>query len=115
MWSASGESRPMTMSPSAMAQNKRPPSASGENSSVFLLSYSTPAAKAQAKENIKRMIDIYGHTLCFSAMCSRPSYSSICHSTSSGISTILRVDAQPLASSPKYSITEIKSGSFRGV
>ena len=58
MWSASGESRPMTMSPSAMAQNKRPPNASGENSSVFLHEYSMPAAKAQANEKIKRMMDI---------------------------------------------------------
>jgi len=48
----------MTISPSAMAQNKRPPSASGENSSVFLHEYSMPAAKAQANEKIKRMMDI---------------------------------------------------------
>ena len=48
----------MTISPSAMAQNKRPPSAPGEKSSVFLLENSTPAAKAQANEKIKRMIDI---------------------------------------------------------
>jgi len=48
----------MTISPSAMAQNKRPPSASGEKSSVFLLENSTPAAKAQANEKIKRMMDI---------------------------------------------------------
>ena len=48
----------MTISPSAMAQNKRPPSTSGEKSSVFLLENSTPAAKAQANEKIKRMIDI---------------------------------------------------------
>jgi len=48
----------MTISPSAMAQNKSPPSASGEKSSVFLLEYSMPAAKAQAKENIKRIMDI---------------------------------------------------------
>ena len=113
--SASGESRPMTMSPSAIAQSMRPPSASGENSSVFLHSYSRPAANAQSNAKIKRITDIYGHILCFSAMCSWPSYSSICHSTPSGISTILSVDAQPLASSPNSSITEIKSGSFRGV
>ena len=48
----------MTISPSAMAQNKRPPSVSGEKSSVFLLENSTPAAKAQANEKIKRMMDI---------------------------------------------------------
>ena len=58
MWIASGDSIPMTISPSAMAQNKRPPSASGEKSSVFLLEYSMPAAKAQANENIKRIMDI---------------------------------------------------------
>ena len=49
----------MTISPSAMAQNKRPPSASGENSSVFLHEYSMPAANAQSNAKIKRMMDIY--------------------------------------------------------
>lgn len=112
--SASGESRPMTMSPSAIAQSMRPPSASGENSSVFLHSYSRPAANAQSNAKIKRITDIYGHILCFSATHSNPSYSSICHSTSSGISTTLKDEAQPCASSPNSSITEIKSGSFRG-
>ncbi len=58
MWSASGDSIPMTISPSAMAQNKRPPSASGEKSSVFLLEYSMPAANAQSNAKIKRMMDI---------------------------------------------------------
>ncbi len=48
----------MTMSPSDIAQNMRPPSVSGENSSVFLLEYSTPAANAQSNAKIKRMMDI---------------------------------------------------------
>jgi len=45
----------MTMSPSAMAQNMRPPSASGEKSSVFLHENSMPAAKAQNNAKIKRI------------------------------------------------------------
>lgn len=49
---------PMSISPSAMAQNTRPPSASGEKSSVFLHEYSTPAAKAQAREKIKTISGI---------------------------------------------------------
>lgn len=49
---------PMSMRPNAIAQTKRPPSVSGEKSSVFLHSYSRPAAKAQANEMIKRMTDI---------------------------------------------------------
>lgn len=48
----------MSISPSAMAQNTRPPSVSGEKSSVFLFAYSTPAEKAQANEITKRIKDI---------------------------------------------------------
>jgi len=48
----------MTISPSAMAQNKRPPSAPGEKSNVFLLENSIPAANAQSNAKIKRIMDI---------------------------------------------------------
>ena len=53
----------------------------------------------------------YLQVLCFSAICSRPSYSSIVYSTSSGISTISKLPQRPLASSQSSSITWIRRGS----
>jgi len=47
----------MTMRPSTKEQTRSNPSAPGECSKVPLDSYSRPAPKAQAIQNIKRIMD----------------------------------------------------------
>lgn len=55
--------------------------------------------------DLSSLIFIFYQLRCTSSIVSQPSYSSISHITSSGISTITNLAQVPLASSPSSSIT----------